>query len=58
MVVKHGGRGPGHLSRWPKAASGASDGHPGSKLMLENETDAILLEGDATDGNDTLLMEA
>lgn len=24
MVVKHGGRGPGHLSRWPKAASGAS----------------------------------
>lgn len=41
-----------------KAASGASDGHSGSELMLENETDAILLEGDATDGNDTLLLEA
>ena len=34
MVLRHGGRGPGHISRWPKAVGG---GAPSTFTVLDSD---------------------
>jgi len=51
MAVHWGGRGPGHMSR--NSAPNHAPPPASGKVLLENNTDAILLE----DGTGTLQLE-
>lgn len=46
MALHHGGRGPGHLSRWAKAASEPAPAEL-SRLLQEDGASLIVLEDDS-----------
>jgi len=55
MSVHYGGKGPGHLSRWPKAAGVYQEGFVLTSGDAQSGTDRILLSGDAQSGTDKLI---